>query len=222
MNNTPDLPGDEAPDVSIQQHIGNNSGNAVGEGRDIYQNCNITNFYNEDRGIKDKHFQFSDSSDLEKSASSESKSDGHRNFDVFVSHIDKGEDKSWVESEFIPALEKRGVRIISSKDFSLGVPRLENIEKAIENSSYVIAVVSKGYIQDGFANFENVLAQHYGCEKQQYPLVLVLRDDSKPRLRLQPITPLDMSDEANFSENIDRLVRNISSRLGNDISDRNP
>ena len=215
MNNTPELPSGKPSDTSLQQQIGDNSGLVAGEAQTvsqtIYNNCSFTCPVQKDEKNKDAHFQPRNSLGLEENTSSDHlKGGSHEKSSVFVSYIDKDEDKKWVENKFIPALKKRGVSIISSGKFNLGVPRLENIERAIKDSDYVVAVVSKSYIKDGFANFENVLAQHYGCEKQEYPLILVLRDASQPRLRLQPITPLDMSDEDRFLESIDRLVEVVS------------
>src|SRR5699024_2989420 len=79
-------------------------------------------------------------------------------FDVYVSY--SGADQDWVRHWLVPHLEAEGVTVcIDYKVFTIGVPRLINIENAIAASRYIVLVLSPAWIQGEWPAFESIVSQ---------------------------------------------------------------
>ena len=84
-------------------------------------------------------------------------------YDVFVSYRHQEPDKTWVRKTLFPRLGDAGLRAcIDFRDFRLGVPLVTEMERAVEQSRYTLAILSPAYLKGNFAAFENVLSQHLG------------------------------------------------------------
>src|SRR5436305_443372 len=61
--------------------------------------------------------------------------------DVYISY--NGADESWVSETLLPQLEAAGLGvIIDYRDFEIGLPRLVNIERAVERSRHTLIVMT--------------------------------------------------------------------------------
>src|SRR5262249_1016393 len=94
-------------------------------------------------------------------------------YDLFVSYA--AADRDWVEGYLLNALTQAGVRCHSEATFRLGVPRLEEFERAVHQSTRVLLVFSSAASFEGFAPFLEVLAQSYGAEAATWPVIPLLR-----------------------------------------------
>ncbi len=127
--------------------------------------------------------------------------------DVFFSYRHQELDRSWARTVLLPRLKAEGLRVcIDSESFRLGSPLAKEMERAVEQSRYTLAVASEAYLASNFAELENVLAEHLGLERSQRRLLAVFRDHARPRLGMRARLMLDMTDEANFEANVARLV----------------
>jgi caspase domain-containing protein/TIR domain-containing protein len=127
-------------------------------------------------------------------------------YDVFLSYWQHEPDQSWVCRRLLPGLEAAGLRVCGPHNFRLGTHRIKAIERAVEGSRYTLAVLSPGYLADGFTDLENTLAEHLGVEQSKRRLVAVLRSECEPRLGIRARLWLDMTRDDEFQEGLQRLV----------------
>jgi hypothetical protein len=128
-------------------------------------------------------------------------------YDVFVSYRQQEPDKTWVRKTLLPRLEANELRAcIDYRDFRLGAPLIKEMERAIEQSRYTLAVLSPAYLRSNFTELENILAEHLGLELSQRRLLAVMHEECTPRLGLRARLWLDMTDEDEFEINVARLV----------------
>lgn len=137
-------------------------------------------------------------------ATPEQADDGFR-YDVFISYRHQNTD--WVRKALVPSLKGAGIKIfIDYQDFRLGAALVTEMARGVEQSRYTLAVLTPAYLESNFTELENILAEHLGLEKSQRRLLAIMREECIPRLGIRARPWLDMTDEENFQENIDRLV----------------
>ena len=130
--------------------------------------------------------------------------------DVFVSYRQQEPDRSWVRKILVPRLEADGLRVfIDYRDSRLGASLVREMERAVEQSRYTLAVLSPAYLTSNYTELENVLAEHLGLEQSQRRLLMVVRVPCKPRLGLRARVWLDMTNDEHFETNIARLVHEL-------------
>ncbi|MEM9092026.1 MAG: toll/interleukin-1 receptor domain-containing protein [Cyanobacteria bacterium P01_F01_bin.53] len=134
-------------------------------------------------------------------------SDGSFAYDVFVSYRHREPDKGWVRKVLVPRLEAAGVRAcIDYRDFRLGAVLVKEMERAVVESKYTLAVLTPTYLQSNFTEFENVIAEHLGLEESARRLLLVTREACDPSLRMRARLQLDMTDDNEFEVAAVRLI----------------
>ena len=137
-------------------------------------------------------------------------------YDFFVSYRHREPDKSWVRKTLVPALEAKGLRaLIDYRDFRLGAALVTEMARAVEESRYTLAVITRAYIQSNFTELENVMAKQLGLENSQVRLIGIIRDPeldiSQVRLDIRGSLMLDMTDDDEFEVLVERLVEAIKS-----------
>src|SRR5262245_31710484 len=90
-------------------------------------------------------------------------------YDVFISYTEA--DRAWVEGYLHDALTQAGVRCHLEAAFDLGVPRVLEFERAVQQSQRALLVLSPAYLADGFSQFTDLLAQSYGLETNTWPVI---------------------------------------------------
>lgn len=132
---------------------------------------------------------------------------GGPRYDVFLSYEHGEPHKSWVRGVLRPRLEQAGLRVcIDHRDFRLGAPVIREIERAVEQSRYTLAVLTPGYVESAFAQLEGILAQHLGIEQSERRLLAIMREKTTPRLGIRALLWLDMTYDSEFDMNAERLV----------------
>lgn len=132
---------------------------------------------------------------------------GNFHYDVFLNYRNQEPDQAWVRKTLLPALEAQGLRVcIDCRDFRLGLLLLKEMERAVEQSRYTLAVLSPAYLKSNFTELENVLAAHLGLEHGQRRLLMIMRQACTPRLGMRASLWLDMTDDDEFDLHIARLV----------------
>ena len=128
-------------------------------------------------------------------------------YDVFLSYRHQEPDKTWVRKTLLPKLEALGLKAcIDYRDFRLGAPIINEMERAVEQSRYTLGILTPSYLESNFAQLENILSEHLGLEKSQRRWIAVMREECKPRLRIRARMWLDMNDDDEFDANLARLV----------------
>lgn len=143
--------------------------------------------------------------------------DGYE-YDVFISYQDdifaryQGDallkcvpEQSWL-CRLLRELADAGLRVNGAFRAPLGYPNMLYSEDAVKASRYILLALSQAYLDNTYAEFENLIAQHVGIEESQYRLAPVLMEDCTPRLGLRILPILDMSTQDKFELNLERLI----------------
>lgn len=130
-------------------------------------------------------------------------------YDVFISY--RHADKQWTRKTLLPRLEAAGLRAcIDFRDFKLGGAVLDEMERAVVESRFTIAVMTRDYLDGGFTHLEEIMADHLGTTERNERLIVLLRDGTMPSLRLKARLMLDMSDDGEFETAATRLVEALN------------
>jgi hypothetical protein len=129
-------------------------------------------------------------------------------YDGFISYrSDDPEDRRWVEQTLVPRLEAAGVKLfLEWRDASPGRARLRELERAVKESRYTVAVLTPGYLAGPFQEFESVIAQHLAVEMAAPRFVPLIRATCWPPLGIRATAALRASDDREVPAAIDRLA----------------
>ena len=131
-------------------------------------------------------------------------------YDVFISYRQQEPDKTWVYETLLPRLKIEGLRVcIDQQCFRLGAPLVKEMERAVKQSRYTLAVLSPAYLTSNFTELETVLAEHLGLEQSQRRLLAIMHESCRPRLGLRARLWLDMTNDNEFERNIQHLVSEL-------------
>lgn len=133
--------------------------------------------------------------------------DGY-DYDVFLSYgRNDPEIRAWVERVLVPFLEGCGIKVcLERRDFRLGMPRIREMERAVQRSRYTVAVLAPGYAGDGFSDFQLLLAQHLSLETREPRLVPVLRRECNLALGTRMTSLLDLTRDDEVDAGLARLA----------------
>ena len=132
-------------------------------------------------------------------------------YDVFLSYSPA--DREWVEGYLLDALQAAGVRVHSEETFRLGVPRLLEFERAIQQSQRTLLVLSPAYLTEGLSQFTDLLAQSYGLETATWPVIPLILHPVKLPPRLAMLTALDASDPDTWEHAVETLLSELQRPL---------
>jgi hypothetical protein len=133
--------------------------------------------------------------------------EGVKRYDVFISHA--AADAAWVEGFLLDALNQADLRCLSESSFALGAPRLQELERAVEQSTFILLIISPAYFADDVSNFVDLLAQSYGSNTQTWPVIPLIRDRTELPPRLAMLVGLDATTPAEQDAAIERLCANL-------------
>jgi Caspase domain/TIR domain len=128
-------------------------------------------------------------------------------YDAFVSYRAVAPDRPWVERVLVPELERLGLRLcLANRDFRLGAPRIREMERAVEQSRYTVAVLSPRYLDGAFEEFQSLLAQHQGLELKAPRFIPLMREECRPALGIRTVEWLDVTDPDLEGATLQRLA----------------
>ncbi len=128
-------------------------------------------------------------------------------YDIFISYRRVPEDQHWVFQTLVPALRGAGLSVCLDEDcFRLGEPLVTEMERAVLESRYTLAVFSPDYMSSGFTTLENVMVQHLGMETRSTRFIGLILRECQPDLRFRAALMLDMTDSDTFKADIERIV----------------
>ena len=128
-------------------------------------------------------------------------------YELFISYADA--DRAWVEGYLLDALTRAGARCHSEAAFALGVPRLLEFERAIQQSQRTLLILSPAYLAEGFGQFTDLLAQSYGLETATWPVIPLILHPVELPPRLAMLIALDASDPATWPQMLERLLADL-------------
>lgn len=135
-------------------------------------------------------------------------------YDVFISY--SPEDQAWVHDWLLSRLEATNLRVaIDFRDFVIGMPRIENIERAIENSRRTVVVLTPEWLDSEWNAFEALLlraADPAARRRKLLPLLLKPCDLPKTITALK-LEPADFRQSRNWERQFKRLRRDIEDTI---------
>ncbi|MCB0107517.1 MAG: toll/interleukin-1 receptor domain-containing protein, partial [Caldilineaceae bacterium] len=135
-------------------------------------------------------------------------------YDVFISY--SSADQSWVTQWLLPHLERAGLRVaIDFRDFVVGAPRLEEVQRFVTQSHFVITVLTPAWQESEWNEFATLLGRTLDpAARRRKLLPLVLQPTSLPPLLLAPrLEVADFTTEAKRPQELARLLRTIQQTI---------
>jgi nucleoside phosphorylase len=133
--------------------------------------------------------------------------------DVYISyHV---ADESWVSETLLPRLEAAGLTvIIDYRDFEIGVPRLVNIERAVERSRHTLIIMTPEWVESDWNSFQGLLASTEDPTGLQQKLLPLKLRPCKPPARIAMLEILDLTNLARREAQIERLIQSLAQERG--------
>lgn len=127
-------------------------------------------------------------------------------FDVFVSY--SADDEPWVRNWLLPHLEQNGVyAYVDTLHFDIGVPRLQNIERAMQRCPKTLLILTPNWLQSEWQTFEGLLLQTKDPVNVQRRIVPVLLAECELPDRLAMFTCADFTQRSQWEHELIRIVR---------------
>jgi hypothetical protein len=131
-------------------------------------------------------------------------------YDVFISDRHQEPDQTWVRSRLVSRLGLEGLRVcLDVESFPLGALLVLEMGRAVESSTYTVAVLTPAYIESTFTELESVLAEHLGFEERERRLIVIMREFARPRLGMRAHTWCDMRHDSPFAQDVTTLCRQL-------------
>ncbi|MGH9839814.1 MAG: toll/interleukin-1 receptor domain-containing protein [Blastocatellia bacterium] len=131
-------------------------------------------------------------------------------YDIFVSYSHA--DKQWVQGELLPRLESAGLRVcIDYRDFEIGVPSLINMERAVDNSLHTLAILTPGYVESEWCEFEVLLVGTNDPAGRRRKLIPILLEACALPARISLLTHADLTHIQDRISGLERLLSQILS-----------
>lgn len=129
-------------------------------------------------------------------------------YDAFVSYVEADpDDGAWVTGTLVPYLEGLGLKLcLEDRDFQLGASRVEEIDRAVNDSRYTIAVFSPAYLADALEDYQSVLATYLAIESHTPRLIPLIRRPCKLALHTRMTAALDVSRDREVPAALQRLA----------------
>jgi len=134
-------------------------------------------------------------------------------YDLFISY--SPEDGDWVDTWLLPRLEQAGLRVaIDYRDFTVGMPRVANIEQAIYRSRRTIVVLTPAWLESEWNAFEALLLRTTDPAARQRRLLPVLLKpcDDLPEA-VAALETVDLTVEKRWEAEIRRLIRDVKDTI---------
>jgi hypothetical protein len=134
-------------------------------------------------------------------------------YDLFISY--SPEDGDWVDTWLLPRLERAGLRVaIDYRDFTVGMPRVANIEQAIDRSRRTIVVLTPAWLESEWNAFEALLLRTKDPAARQRRLLPVLLKpcDDLPEA-VAVLESVDLTVEKRWEAEIRRLIRDVKDTI---------
>jgi hypothetical protein len=132
-------------------------------------------------------------------------------FEAYVSFVDKGADASFVRGKLLPALRKAKIKVAISSDVELlGVSRVVNVNRGIEQAKRTIIILSQAFLEDYWSLFEQSVTQTIGIDAGHYriiPIKIESIDQNRLPLSIRALTGLDFASGDPFQPTFDRLMK---------------
>ena len=135
--------------------------------------------------------------------------------DVFIVHHllpvhtgQKSADQVWVKKVLAPSLKAQGLSVLTPDYIPglMGASQIDAWQAGIQRSRYTLVILSPGFLESSFGDFQATMALHLGLEESSARVLLAVKEPCRPALKFRFRFMLDMTDEDEFAENVARLA----------------
>ena len=129
-------------------------------------------------------------------------------YDAFVSYCEADpDDRAWVTRTLIPALEGAGLSLcLEVRDFELGASRVDELDRAVAQSRYVVGVFSPAYLASSESHYEAMIAAQAESESPYPRFMPLLRKPCGLSLHQRMTAALDVSRDGEVPATLQRLA----------------
>lgn len=132
-------------------------------------------------------------------------------YDLYLSYTTA--DRAWVMVELLPALEQRGLRIcLPERDFDIGRPLLDNIDRAIAHSRHTLIVMTRAWLASEWQTFEGLLVSTTDPAGRLRRLIPLLLEPCPLPPRIAMLTYADFSEPTQCPLAMKRLLRALGTQ----------
>ena len=128
---------------------------------------------------------------------------GSHAYDLFVVHAEA--DRPWVHGYLLPALALSSGRVLTTDDFRLGVPVVDEVERAVTTSRFTVVVLTGAFGSDEWSTFGEQLASHAAAAGGGSRIIPLVLEPSELPLRIEFRVRLDCTDQDRWEAEVDRL-----------------
>lgn len=126
-------------------------------------------------------------------------------YDLFVSY--SSADAFWVERWLLPQLSQAGLIVCTEHDgFELGVPRMENFERVLDQCRHFLLVLSPAWLHSEWHTLEALLVQSLDPAAHQRRLLPLLLHSCQPPRRIAQLAAADFRDLEQWDDQLQRLI----------------
>jgi hypothetical protein len=137
-------------------------------------------------------------------------------YDLFISYAEA--DRAWVEGYLLDALTQAEVKYLSEAAFRLGVPRIQEFQRAIQQSRRTLLVISPAYVADDFSQFVELLGQSYGQDTQTWPVIPLVLEPTPLPPRLAMLVGLNATTPEEQEIAVVRLCADLQHSIASSIT----
>lgn len=112
-------------------------------------------------------------------------------YDVFVSYSEK--DQDWVQNVLLERLKEASIKYIEAQTFTVGVMKLDEIDRAIMQSRRTLLILTPRYLEDTWRSFDATLVSSYGMDTGRWLAIPAIKDKCDLPKRLSSLVPVDLS-----------------------------
>ena len=133
-------------------------------------------------------------------------------YDVFISYSHA--DAIWVWDWLRPRLEAAGLRVcLDRRDFDVGVPSLENMERAVDHSRHTLLVLTPAWVASEWTAFEELLTQTADPAARRRRLLPLLLQPCQPPRRIAMLTYADLTQQTTWETELQRIIAAVRGEL---------
>lgn len=133
-------------------------------------------------------------------------------FDLFISYSDA--DKTWVREWLLPRLEKADLRVcLDYRDFDVGVPRLENLGRAVRHSRKTLLVLTPNWVKSNLANFVSLLAQTRDPSGLRQSILPLMLQECEPPTHVSIFSYADFTQTDQWESQLIRVIDAINDKI---------
>jgi hypothetical protein len=133
-------------------------------------------------------------------------------YDVFISYSHA--DAAWVWDWLRPRLEEAGLRVcLDRRDFDVGAPSLENMERAVDHSRHTLLVLTPAWVDSEWTAFEELLTQTADPAARRRRLIPLLLQPCQPPRRIAMLTYADFARRDTWEAELPRVIAAVRGEL---------